>query len=106
MCLWLVILAFGLWPFNFRPLNKTNWLQDRNGIHFDRYGRALSATCRRPTANTGNRTDNHFSLEFWLLSDKDHTPVLSTFFRPAFEYGWNRPPIIGNERQPLFGSFF
>jgi hypothetical protein len=31
------ILITGLWPFNFRPVNKVAWLGDRNGVNFYGY---------------------------------------------------------------------
>ena len=36
ICLALCIIIFlaGLWPLNFHPVNKVEWLQDKNGIHF------------------------------------------------------------------------
>jgi VanZ like family len=76
---WLSILGFGLWPFNFRPSNKTTWLPDRNGIHFDRYGQALSASSWNPTAAVIG-TDNNLSVEFWLLSWEKIYPRGSAIF--------------------------
>jgi len=30
----IAIFLAGLWPLNFHPANKVEWLQDKNGIHF------------------------------------------------------------------------
>ena len=42
LSLWLGLLGFGLWPFDFFPKNKVQWLQNQNGVHFDRYGQVYS----------------------------------------------------------------
>ncbi|MEN6321010.1 MAG: VanZ family protein [Syntrophaceae bacterium] len=35
----LIMLVVGLWPFDFKPVNKVSWLNDRNGVNF--YGQAM-----------------------------------------------------------------
>ena len=35
----IIILITGLWPFNFFPKNKVEWLPDRNGVYF--YGQGI-----------------------------------------------------------------
>jgi len=39
-----------------------------------------------------------------LFVDKNDAAVLSLFFGPDLEQRWNRPSIVGNERQPLPGG--
>jgi hypothetical protein len=38
-----------------------------------------------------------------LFVNKNHSAMLSLFFRPSFEQRGNRPTIVGNKRQPLHG---
>jgi hypothetical protein len=40
---------------------------------------------------------------YGLFVNKNHSAVLSLFFRPGFEQRGNRPSIVGNKRQPLHG---
>jgi hypothetical protein len=40
---------------------------------------------------------------YGLFVHKNHSAVLSLFFRPGFEQHGNRPSIVGNKRQPLRG---
>jgi hypothetical protein len=39
LLVWPSILRLGLWPFDFFP-GKSKWLQNSNGVHFDRHGEA------------------------------------------------------------------
>jgi VanZ family protein len=50
----------GLWPFNFFPKNKVEWLGDRPGLHFSRHGAVYSS---RPL-----RIGDHASLPAGALS--------------------------------------
>jgi hypothetical protein len=40
---------------------------------------------------------------YGLFVNKNHSAVLSLFFRPGFEQRGNRPSIVDNKRQPLHG---
>jgi hypothetical protein len=40
---------------------------------------------------------------YGLFVNKNHSAVLSLFFRPGFEQRGNRSSIVGNKRQPLRG---
>ena len=37
------MLITGLWPFNFRPVNKVAWLADRNGVNFYGYATIIGS---------------------------------------------------------------
>src|SRR5207245_10010566 len=41
--IWGGMLVVGLWPFNFFPRNKVEWLGNKNGICFDWDGQVYSA---------------------------------------------------------------
>ena len=62
VALWIGLLIAGLWPFNFFPPNHVQWLPDKNGVHFDRYGEIWSPAewVAPETASEG------FSLELWV----------------------------------------
>lgn len=63
---WLGILAFGLWPFNFHPRNRVEWLPNQNGIHFGGYAEAYS---RSPwIRNVPADPDQRFTVELWMRS--------------------------------------
>jgi len=42
--LWLGLMLAGLWPFNFRPRNRVNWLPGAQGLHFNQYGQIYGQT--------------------------------------------------------------
>jgi hypothetical protein len=74
----LVILAAGLWPFNFFPKNKVRWLPDRNGVNFYGQGIIFSPAVFGP-AQEPPFQDYSITLELWL--------------RPLLETG-NLPHIL------------
>ena len=80
LALWLGILGFGLWPFDFFPRNKVNWLQNQNGIHFDRYGEAYSTAAWDPSSNSAASNDGSLSIEMWLQSWEKEYPEVSAIF--------------------------
>ena len=54
----------GLWPFNFRPRNRVNWLPAERGVHFDQYGRIYSRGPLRLKPASGIETSGSgFTLE-------------------------------------------
>ena len=63
--LWLGILGVGLWPFNFLPRNRTQWIGPSAGLHFDQYGQVYSelSWALSDSANSGNFP---FTIELWL----------------------------------------
>jgi len=69
--LWLGIMGFGLWPFNFHPRNRVEWLPNTNGLHFNRYGEAYSLGRWNPTDSTDPGpalTTDWFTIELWMRS--------------------------------------
>ena len=77
LALWLGILAFGLWPFDFLQRNGVKWLQNENGIHFDRYGEAYSIAPWGLNSESTPATNASFSIEIWLHSWKGEYPGVS-----------------------------
>jgi VanZ family protein len=66
-----IILAAGLWPFNFRPENKVKWLGYTNGVHF--YGRGIIfAQLMVPTSQS-----NSISIEVWVQPDNESLSRIS-----------------------------
>jgi VanZ family protein len=57
------MLAVGLWPLRFHPVNNVKWLVSRNGIHFGANGSVVSSDKFRVPPNG---PDNFCSLEVWL----------------------------------------
>lgn len=74
----LIILAAGLWPFNFFPKNKVEWMPDRDGVHF--YGQGMIV-----------------GSEDWNQEQKplfpDRSITLELWLRPLLETG-NLPHIL------------
>jgi VanZ like family/Concanavalin A-like lectin/glucanases superfamily len=70
---WLGILAFGLWPFNFHPKNRVEWLPNRNGIHFEGYGEAYSRS--QWNRNVGADPDQGFTVELRVSGEKRYRAV-------------------------------
>ena len=67
--LWIGILAFGLWPFNFHPRNRVEWLPNR-GIVFENYGEAYSQS--RWNRNNSTDTGDGFTVELWVRSHEEN----------------------------------
>ena len=83
--MFVLIITFGLWPFNFWPTNQVEWLQDENGVHF--FGRGIicseasipfainpSPDPINPTPYTQHPFVNAlhpFSIEIWLQPGKE-----------------------------------
>lgn len=64
----MVIVVAGLWPFDFRPENKVNWLRDRDGVRF--YGRGIIFS--DPADKDSQRllfNGGPITLEIWLQSE-------------------------------------
>jgi VanZ family protein len=73
------ILLVGLWPFDFRPQNKVEWLPDRNGIRFYGQGMAYNPEPLNITERNSLRKRS-ISIELWL--------------RPQIEPGRSVPSIL------------
>lgn len=63
----IVIIVTGLWPFNFKPVNKVAWLSDRNGINFYGQGMIISSDVwsKDPESSFPEKS---ISMEIWLRS--------------------------------------
>jgi len=80
VCILLIILAAGLWPFH-APRNDVSWLSQENGLRFGKHGSILSAN---PFAANESRANKACSLEIWLepnLSNSRGTVL--AFYWPA-----------------------
>jgi len=64
--LWLGLLGFGLWPFNFHPKNRVEWLPDAAGLHFENYGEAYSLARWNHSDSVDPRPA--FTIELWVRS--------------------------------------
>jgi VanZ family protein len=77
--LWLGILGAGLWPFNFLPRNRTQWIGPAAGIHFYQYGQVYSdlSWALNDSANSGNFP---FTIELWLHPAEVEYPRVGPVF--------------------------
>jgi VanZ family protein len=72
-------LIVGLWPFDFRPLNRVNWITNRVGLQFGTRGVAYDpvplafSESKEPTARSAD-----FSAEVWLEANSE--PVGNVFY--------------------------
>ena len=80
LALWLGIMGFGLWPFDFFPKNHVMWLQNENGLHFDRYGEAYSTTPWTMSPKSAASRNGSSSVEIWLHSWESEYPGVSAIF--------------------------
>jgi hypothetical protein len=74
------LLVAGLWPFDFAPGNRVQWLVNRNGIHFNEPSQIYSTLTERESNRTA--VNSSFSIEIWLqperISDRRRT-IFSTY---------------------------
>jgi VanZ family protein len=68
-----LILLVGLWPFNFRPQNKVEWLKDQNGVWF--YGRSIVYSST-PFFQYSIIPGKSISIEICIQPDKETFPYL------------------------------
>jgi VanZ like family/Concanavalin A-like lectin/glucanases superfamily len=80
LLIWLGLLGFGLWPFDFFPRNKVTWLGDRNGIHFDHYGEIYSSTAANFSGSSTSQNRGSYSVELWLYPWAKNYPQFSAVF--------------------------
>ncbi len=73
----LVIVAgyfiVGLWPFDFRPSNRVNWLSGHPGLHFEPYGIAYDPASLPASAGlsgTASQSAN-FTVELWIETHRE-----------------------------------
>jgi hypothetical protein len=77
--LWLGLLAFGLWPFNFIPENRALWLNTQDGMHFDGYGQAYSVSpWAAPLGSLGAQAP--VTIEIWIHPWQGDYPHFSPVF--------------------------
>lgn len=72
-------LIVGLWPFDFRPLNRVNWIANRAGLQFGNSGVAydpVPLAFSEPKESAARSVD--FSAEVWLEADSE--PVGNVFY--------------------------
>jgi glycopeptide antibiotics resistance protein len=93
--IWLVIYAgillIGLWPFNFWPENKVEWLKDQNGIHF--YGQSIIYSEKEISNSTSFQSSSppfsSITIEILVQPDREnfhYTPhILSLRDSKTFE---------------------
>ncbi len=71
-----VIIIAGLWPFNFNPVNKVEWLQNRNGIQF--YGQGMVVSRQSLNFGTNNPVSHSLSIEFLVLPHKESNNTVAS----------------------------
>jgi VanZ family protein len=78
LLLWIGLLVFGLWPFDFLPGNKVRWVGNGPGIIFDHYGQvySLDRWSLQPSHAQGPRK---FSFEFWLTPQAGYETFSAVF---------------------------
>ena len=76
----LLILAAGLWPFNFFPRNKVAWLPDQHGVHF--YGQGMIIGSQAWNEQQPLFPDRAITLELWLrpLLETSNLPHILTLY--------------------------
>jgi len=76
------ILLVGLWPFDFRPENKVEWLSDRNGIRFHGKGIVYSPDLLSGPKQTNFR-EGSITIEIWLqpeIEPNRYLPRILSFY--------------------------
>jgi hypothetical protein len=75
----------GLWPFNFRPKNKVEWLKDKNGVRF--YDRGIIYSEKEntivPSFQSSDIPMKSITIEIWLQPESDshpHLPRILSFY--------------------------
>ncbi len=76
MCLLITaaILIAGLWPFNFHPSNKVEWLKNENGIRF--YGQGIVFSPEPLAAQENAQEDASLTIELRVRPLKEYTTML------------------------------
>ncbi len=93
-----VILVAGLWPFNFNPHNKVEWLQDRNGIRF--YGQGIVKLSDPPAFQKSFNNGNSISIEFLIRPEKERSNYIASILTFVDSQG-DETFIIGQWRTHL-----
>ena len=66
----LIILFWGLWPFNFQSVNGVDWLKQENGIHFRNRGIVYGPAKNLDQIPKLGKNES-ISIELWLIPDSD-----------------------------------
>jgi len=83
---WIGLLVLGLWPFNFFPRNRVEWLGNGNGIHFDWHGQIYSTdSWKIAESQSGAPANDSFSIEIWLKPDTAYSwGTILSFYDPVW----------------------
>lgn len=76
----LILLIAGLWPLNFRAVNKVTWLKSQNGVRFYGQGIIFGPDIRNP-GQKPPFSEKSITLELWLrpLQEMTSLPHILTF---------------------------
>jgi VanZ family protein len=62
----------GLWPFDFQPPNRVNWLAGRPGLHFEKRGIAYDPELLPASGSTSATNEfASFTVEIWAEADRE-----------------------------------
>jgi hypothetical protein len=64
-----VIIVAGLWPFDFNPVNKVEWLRGSNGVRF--YGQGMVVSRQPMTIGTSHFGTDSISIEIIVLPHEE-----------------------------------
>jgi hypothetical protein len=64
-----VIIIAGLWPFDFNPVNKVEWLRDSNGVRF--YGQDMVVSRQPLNIGTSHFETDSISIEIAVLPHEE-----------------------------------
>lgn len=74
------LLIVGLWPFNFFPKNRVEWLRDRNGIRFKWNGMAYSQKVADLSSLSRTPKIPEVTIEIWLQPGRQGVEREGEFF--------------------------
>jgi len=96
------ILLAGLWPFNFFPKNRVQWLSQQNGVHFGGYGEIYGP--EPPFGPERNPSPRSLSVELWVRGEADYrtfSPILSLDERTRDRRTWAERFLIAQSLSDL-----
>lgn len=68
------LLVAGLWPFNFIPINKVEWVRNGRGIRF--YGQGTVFSQEPLVIQNAASRNTSVTVELWIRPDKDITNMV------------------------------